>query len=172
MGDQSASTVVSALSARSAVGREYASTVVGAVRARSAVGHNYASMVVSAISAKIATRRNSSTNVSSSTYYVMTPTPNNTHASQLTTNEPTIRSNNSALLASNPSVVALALSTYTKPPFTAAVHKTRRQHTNCPYNTKIKKNLPIPRSAALCPLPVRPPRRTRRVVLPAVVVRA
>ena len=51
----------------------------------------------------------------------MTPTPNNTHASQLTTNDPTIRSNNSALLASNPSVVALALSTYT-----AAVHKTRR----------------------------------------------
>ena len=68
----------------------------------------------------------------------MTPTPNNTHASQLTTNEPTIRSNNSALLASNPSVVALALSTYTKPPFTAAVHKTRRQHTNCPYVNKKK----------------------------------
>ena len=55
----------------------------------------------------------------------MTPTPNNTHASQLTTNDPTIRSNNSALLASNPSVVALALSTYTKPPFTAAVRETK-----------------------------------------------
>ena len=102
------------------------------------MGHKYASMVVSAISAKIATRRNSSTNVSSSTCYVMTPTPNITHASQLTTNEPTIRSNNSALLASNPSVVALALSTYTKPPFTAAVHKTRRQHTNCAYGNKNK----------------------------------
>ena len=154
VGHQSASTVVSAIDARSAVGRQYASTVVyannarsavvqqyastvvGAVHARSAVGHKYVSMVVYAIDAKIAARRNSGTNVSSSTYYVMTPTPNNTHASQLTTNEPTIRSNNSALLASNPSVVALALSTYTKPPFTAAVHKTRRQHTNCPYRNK------------------------------------
>ena len=45
-----------------------ASTVVGAMTARSAVVHQYASTVVGAVSAKIATRRNSSTNVSSSTY--------------------------------------------------------------------------------------------------------
>ena len=48
-GSQSASTVVSALHARSAVGQESASTVVGAVSARSAVGLESASTVVSAL---------------------------------------------------------------------------------------------------------------------------
>ena len=42
-------TVVSALSARSAVGQESASTVVGALDARSAVVQDYASTVVGAI---------------------------------------------------------------------------------------------------------------------------
>ena len=56
-----------------------ASTVVSALHARSVVGHKYVSMVVYAIDAKIAARRNSGTNVSSSTYYVMTATPNNKH---------------------------------------------------------------------------------------------
>ena len=51
---QSASTVVGALSARSAVGHKYASTVVGALNARSAVGHKYASTVVCAPSARSA----------------------------------------------------------------------------------------------------------------------
>ena len=72
MGHQSASTVVSALSARSAVGasicehgrlrysarsavgHQYASTVVSALVARSAVGQQSASTVVSAISARSA----------------------------------------------------------------------------------------------------------------------
>ena len=44
-----ASTVVSALSARSAVGHQSASTVVYAIHARSAVGHQSASTVVSAL---------------------------------------------------------------------------------------------------------------------------
>ena len=57
---ESASTVVSALSARSAVGHKYASTVVCAMDARSAVGREYASTVVSAVGARSATRRNSS----------------------------------------------------------------------------------------------------------------
>ena len=52
LGVQSASTVVSALHARSAVVREYASTVVSALSARSAVGHKYASTVVYAIGAR------------------------------------------------------------------------------------------------------------------------
>ena len=39
---------------------------------------------------------------------------------QLTTNDATIRSNSLALVSSNPSVVALADKTYTKPPFTLA----------------------------------------------------
>ena len=51
---ESASTVVYALSARSAVGREYASTVVSALIARSAVGHQSASTVVGAIHARSA----------------------------------------------------------------------------------------------------------------------
>ena len=51
---QYASTVVCALCARSAVGLESASTVVGALAARSAVGHQFASMVVSALSARSA----------------------------------------------------------------------------------------------------------------------
>ena len=109
--------------------------------------------------------KQSSTNVSSSTYYVMTPTPNNTHASQLTTNEPTIRSNNSALLASNPSVVALALSTYTKPPFTAAVHKTRRQHTNCPYGNKNKLTGGVVTPRHVVPAPCGRLRREREVIV-------
>ena len=46
---QSASTVVGALSARSAVGHQSASTVVYALSARSAVGHQYASTVVGAL---------------------------------------------------------------------------------------------------------------------------
>ena len=52
MGHQSASTVVSALSARSAVVHQYASTVVSAISARSAVVHQYASTAVSAIDAR------------------------------------------------------------------------------------------------------------------------
>ena len=51
---QSASTVVGALGARSAVGDQYASTVVGAIYARSAEGHKYASTVVYALSARSA----------------------------------------------------------------------------------------------------------------------
>ena len=42
------------------MGLEYASTVVSALSARSAVGHQSASTVVDALGAKIATRRNSS----------------------------------------------------------------------------------------------------------------
>ena len=49
---QSASTAVSAISARTAVGHKYASTVVGAIDARSAVVHKYASTVMSAIGAR------------------------------------------------------------------------------------------------------------------------
>ena len=49
---QSASTVVGALSARSAVDQESVSTVVSALDARSAVGHKYASMVIGAIDAR------------------------------------------------------------------------------------------------------------------------
>ena len=52
MGHQSASTVVGALSARSAVDQESVSTVVSALDARSAVGHKYASMVIGAIDAR------------------------------------------------------------------------------------------------------------------------
>ena len=52
MGHQSASTVVSAIDARSVVGLQSASTVVGALGARSAVGHKYASTAVSAIDAR------------------------------------------------------------------------------------------------------------------------
>ena len=52
MGHQSASTVVSAISARSAVVHQSASTVVSALDARSAVGHKYASTVVYAIHAR------------------------------------------------------------------------------------------------------------------------
>ena len=54
VGDQSASTVVSALSARNAVGQESASTVVGTIDARSAVGHKSASTVVCALCARSA----------------------------------------------------------------------------------------------------------------------
>ena len=54
------STVVYALSARSAVGHKYASTVVSALYARSAVGDQSASTVVCAIDARSATRGNSS----------------------------------------------------------------------------------------------------------------
>ena len=52
VGHHSASTVVGALSARSAVGHQSASTVVGALTARSAVGLKYASTVVSDIGAR------------------------------------------------------------------------------------------------------------------------
>jgi len=51
---QSASTVVSALYARSAVVHQSASTVVYALNARSAVGHQSASTVVCALSARSA----------------------------------------------------------------------------------------------------------------------
>ena len=44
MGLQSASTVVSAMDARSAVGHQSASTVVGALDARSAVGQESAAL--------------------------------------------------------------------------------------------------------------------------------
>ena len=54
MGHHSASTVVSALIARSAVGQEYASTVVSAISARSVAGVHTASTVVSAVSARSA----------------------------------------------------------------------------------------------------------------------
>ena len=50
--DQSASTVVSAAGARSAVGVQYASTVVGALSARSAAGVEYPSTVVYALHAR------------------------------------------------------------------------------------------------------------------------
>ena len=52
MGDQSASTVVSAISARSAVGHRFASTVVSAISARSAVGRESVSTVVGALDAR------------------------------------------------------------------------------------------------------------------------
>ena len=48
MGQKYASTVVGAISARSAVGHQSASTVVGALSAKSAVGHKSASTVVGA----------------------------------------------------------------------------------------------------------------------------
>ena len=51
---QSASTVVSAMAARSAVGLKSASTVVGALRARSAVGLKSASTIVGALVARSA----------------------------------------------------------------------------------------------------------------------
>ena len=54
MGQESASTVVGAVTARSAVGHRYASTVVSAISARSAVGHQSASTVVGALSARSA----------------------------------------------------------------------------------------------------------------------
>ena len=54
MGDQSASTVVCALNARSAVGHNYASTVVSAIGAKIVVGREYARTVVSALCAKSA----------------------------------------------------------------------------------------------------------------------
>ena len=77
MGDQSASTVVSALSARSAVGHKYASTVVCALDARSAVGDQSASTVVSAIdarSARSSERIINQTNIVSRRVYIV-----NTH---------------------------------------------------------------------------------------------
>ena len=54
MGLESESTVVGALSARSAVVHQYASTVVSAISARSAVGHKSASTVVCALCARSA----------------------------------------------------------------------------------------------------------------------
>ena len=54
VGREYASTDVGALSARSAVGLQSASTVVGALCARSAVGHQSASTVVSALGARSA----------------------------------------------------------------------------------------------------------------------
>ena len=57
-GSEYASTVVSALSARSAVGHQSASTVVCALSARSAVGDQSASTVVSAIHARSAAGHN------------------------------------------------------------------------------------------------------------------
>ena len=55
---QSASTVVSAMCARSAVGHKSASTVVYALNARSAVGHQSVSTVVSTFDARSAGRPN------------------------------------------------------------------------------------------------------------------
>ena len=52
MGQEYASTVVSAMFARSAVVHPYANTVVGAVTARNAVGQESASTVVGALSAR------------------------------------------------------------------------------------------------------------------------
>jgi hypothetical protein len=52
VGRESASTVGSALTARSAVGQEYASTVVNAITARSAVARESASTVVIALGAR------------------------------------------------------------------------------------------------------------------------
>ena len=62
-GSESASTVVSALSARSAVVHQSASTVVCALSARSAVGHQSASTVVSALSARSAVGHKSASTV-------------------------------------------------------------------------------------------------------------
>ena len=61
--DQSASTVVYALDARSAVGHKSASTVVCALSARSAVVHQHASTVVSALSARSAVVHQSASTV-------------------------------------------------------------------------------------------------------------
>jgi hypothetical protein len=58
VGHQSASTVVGAMSARSAVGHKSASTVVSALSARSAVVDQSASTVVGALSARSAGRTN------------------------------------------------------------------------------------------------------------------
>ena len=63
VGHESASTVVSALDARSAVGHQSASTVVSAVSARSAVGQESASTVVSALSARSAVGHQSASTV-------------------------------------------------------------------------------------------------------------
>ena len=61
--DHCASTVVSALSARSAMGQEYASTVVIALIARSAVGLHSASTVVNTLGARSAVGRESASTV-------------------------------------------------------------------------------------------------------------
>ena len=65
---QSASTVVSALYARSAVGVQYVSTVVSALGARSAVGQESASMVVCALNARNAVGLHSVSTVVSATH--------------------------------------------------------------------------------------------------------
>ena len=79
MGHQSASTVVSAIDARSAVGRESASTVVSAIGARSAVGRESASTVVGATgarSARSSERIINQTNIASRRVYIVNT---NTH---------------------------------------------------------------------------------------------
>ena len=63
MGHKYASTVVSALSARSAVGDQSANTVVYATSARSALGHKYASTVVGALTARSAVVHQSASTV-------------------------------------------------------------------------------------------------------------
>ena len=72
---KSASTVVSALSARSVVGREYVSTVVSALSARSAVGDQSASTVVGAISARSARSSERIINPITTSQSVLVPSP-------------------------------------------------------------------------------------------------
>ena len=57
MGPKFASTIVSAMSARSVAGLEFASMVVGALSARTAVGLKSASMVVGALRVTFARQR-------------------------------------------------------------------------------------------------------------------
>ena len=86
MGEQSASTVVGALNARSAVGVQSASTVVGALNARSAVGHKYASTVVSALSARTVEAINNITH--SALVQALTPFPRNIQSSSSLSSPP------------------------------------------------------------------------------------
>ena len=75
MGHRYASTVVSALSARSAVGHRYASTVVSALDARSAVVHQCASTVVSAEDARSARSSEHIINQITPSQSVLVPSP-------------------------------------------------------------------------------------------------
>ena len=86
VGHQSVSTVVGALNARSAVGVQSASTVVGALNARSAVGHKYASTVVSALSARTVEAINNITH--SALVQALTPFPRNIQSSSSLSSPP------------------------------------------------------------------------------------
>ena len=75
MGHQYASTVVSALSARSAVGHQSASTVVSALSARSAVGDQSASTVVCALNVRSARSSERIINQITTSQSVLVPSP-------------------------------------------------------------------------------------------------